>query len=170
MNTRLIISLLCAGALAFACGPRSRSEAPSSALASAQPARTTPSAERPRKNSSAAARPADVKLDSRLKIDVAREEVRFALNVTNVGKKHAELDFPSGQSYDIVVVDTAGREVWRWAKDRMFTQSMHNKQLGGGESMNINETWKPTTGHYTAIARLSSSNYPVEQRADFVVP
>ncbi|MDB4874694.1 MAG: Intracellular proteinase inhibitor [Gemmatimonadetes bacterium] len=168
MNTRLIISLLCAGALAFACGPRSRSEAPS-ALATAQPVRVASAAERPRRHDSASAR-ADVKLTSQLKVDVAPREVRIALDVKNIGGKHAEIDFPSGQSYDIAVVDSAGREVWRWAKGRMFTQSVQNKQLGGGESMQVAESWTPKAGRYVAIATLTSSNYPVEQRAEFVVP
>src|ERR1700712_4914364 len=102
MNTRLIISLLCAGALAFACGPRSRSEAPS-ALATAQPVRVaTAAVEHPRRHDSASAR-SDVKLTSQLKVDVAPREVRIALDVKNVGGKHAEIDFPSGQSYDIAV-------------------------------------------------------------------
>jgi hypothetical protein len=168
MNTRLIISLLCAGALAFACGPRSRSEAPS-ALATAQPVRLAATAEHPRRRDSANPH-ADVKLASQLEVDVAPSEVRFALDVKNVGGKHAEIDFPNGQSYDIAVVDSAGREVWRWAKGRLFTQSVQNKQLGGGESMQIAESWTPTAGRYTAIATLTSSNYPVEQRAAFVVP
>ena len=179
MNTRLIISLLCAGALAFACGPRSRSEAPSSLATaqSAQPIRVsqipraprTQSAQRAKRHDSPGPR-ADVRLASRLDVYVAQQEVRFALNVKNVGAKHAELDFPSGQTYDIVVVDSIGREVWRWAKGRMFTQNVQNKELGGGDEMQIAESWKTKTGRYTAIATLASSNYPVEQRADFIVP
>lgn len=111
-----------------------------------------------------------MKLDSRLDVYVAPQEVSFALKIKNVGGKHAELDFPTGQTYDIVVVDSIGREVWRWAKGRMFTQNLQNKELGGGDEMQIAESWKPKTGRYTAIATLASSNYPVEQRAEFVVP
>jgi hypothetical protein len=164
MNTRLIISLLCAGALAFACGPRSHSEAP--ALATTQPVQAPAAATRTHRVTS---KKAGVELASHLAVDVRPREVRFALDVTNVGKKHAELDFPNGQAYDIVVVDSAGREVWRWARGRMFTQSMQNKQLGGGDSMQIAESWTPVPGHYTVIATLNSSNYPVEERADFTV-
>jgi hypothetical protein len=173
MNTRLIISLLCAGALAFACGPRSHSEAPA-AIVSAVPAQTvapaTPTEHAPRVSKSSKA-PAEVKLDSRLKVDVAKEQVRFALDVRNVGKKHAELNFPSGQSYDFVVVDSSGREVWHWSSSRMFTSAMQNKQLGAGEAMEVSEAWQPpaVAGRYVAIATLKSSNYPVEQRAEFVV-
>jgi hypothetical protein len=128
-----------------------------------------PSTSRPKRHDTAGAR-TDVKLDSRFDVYVAPQEVRFALNVKNIGGRHAELDFPNGQTYDIVVIDSVGHEVWRWAKGRMFTQNVQNKDLGGGDVMRIAESWKPKTGRYTAIATLASSNYPVEQRADFVVP
>jgi hypothetical protein len=167
MNTRLIISLLCAGALAFACGPRSRSEAPSSALAAALPVRATPTANHPRAHNNP--KVPQAKLDSHLDVDVAPREVRFALDVKNVGNKHAEINFTNGQSYDFVVVDSVGREVWHWARQRMFTQTVQNKELGAGDSMRVAESWTPTAGRYTAIATLTSSNYPVEQRADFIV-
>jgi hypothetical protein len=38
--------------------------------------------------------------------------------------------------------------------------------------MHVAEAWKRPSrpGHYTAIATLNSSNYPVEQRADFTLP
>jgi hypothetical protein len=37
--------------------------------------------------------------------------------------------------------------------------------------MHAKESWtKPIPGRYTAIATLNSTNFPTEQRADFVVP
>jgi hypothetical protein len=189
MNTRLIISLLCAGALAFACGPRSRNEAPV-ALASMLPihsravidtpretlgevSRETPR-ETPRETSRRASNVrAEVKLNARFDIAVEPHAVRFALVVKNVGGKHAELNFSDGQSHDFVVIDSTGREVWHWSDGRIFTQSVQNKQLGAGESMRVSEAWKrhdAAAGHYTAIATLKSSNYPTEQRATFVIP
>lgn len=172
MNTRLIISLLCAGALAFACGPRSRTEAPV-ALASMLPMRATranPVVERPRLASKSRA---EVKLDSHFSVAVDANAVHFALIVKNVGGKHAELNFADGQSYDFAVADSAGREVWHWSDGRIFTQSVQNKQLGAGESMRVSEAWKRhavAPGRYTAIATLKSSNYPTQQRAEFVIP
>ncbi len=164
MNTRLIISLLCAGALAFACGPRSRSEAPSSALASAQP----PAPSHGLKRSTTGKH--EVKLDSKLRVDVAPADVQFALDVINVGDKHAEIDFNNGQSYDFVVLDSVGREVWHWSRGRMFTQSVQNKQLSAGDAMHVAESTAIKPGRYTAVATLNSSNYPVEERMEFVVP
>ena len=93
--------------------------------------------------------------------------------IKNAGNKHAELDFASGQRYDFVVIDSVGRPVWQWSNGRMFTQTVQNKQLGGGESMRVSETWNKASaapGKYTVIATLKSSNYPQEQRADFVLP
>lgn len=181
MNTRLTISLLCAGALAFACGPRSHSEAPT-ALASAVPIHAvanavsrTPVGDHLRRHDATSGKRGDVqrieKLDSRFNIDIAPRRVLFALDVKNVGGKHIELNFPNGQSYDFVVVDSLGREIWRWSSGRMFTQGVQNKQLGTGEGMRVSETWSRPAhpGHYTAIATLKSSNFPVEQRVDFVM-
>ncbi len=174
MNTRLIISLLCAGALAFACGPRSRSDAPGT-LASALPIKAAEvkaafasGLSHPSKKAKAKA---DAKIDTRLNVSVAKNDVRLALDVRNTGGRHAELTFPSGQSYEFIVVDSAGKEVWRWSHGRMFTQGITNKQLGAGEAMQIGETWKEGAkpGRYTAIATLKSSNFPVEQRVDFVM-
>jgi hypothetical protein len=170
MNTRLIISLLCAGALAFACGPRSHSDAPTTLAgtlplhaSSAKPA--APAAPRSKKSSSK-----DARIASKLNVTVADNDVRLALDVKNVGAKHAELTFPSGQAYDFVVVDSVGREVWRWSRGHMFTSGVQNKQLGAGDMIQVSERWDtPKSGHYTAIATLRSSNFPVEERVDFVM-
>ena len=169
MNTRLIISLLCAGALAFACAPRSRSDTPV-ALASMLPIRSSVDVERPRR---ASTKRAEVKLDTRFDVKVDANAVHFALVVKNVGGKHAELNFADGQSYDFVVSDSTGREVWQWSTGRMFTQSVQNKQLGAGESMRVNESWNRRSvraGRYSVTAILKSSNYPSEQRATFALP
>ncbi len=182
MNIRLILLLCVAGALAFACGPRSRSESVAAAsilpMQAAQSAQfssqlTNKTSERSSERSKRrdSAKPV-AKIDSRLNVDVAQNEVRFALNVANVGTKHVELSFPNGKSYDFVVVDSLGREVWHWSTGRMFTQGVQNKQLGTGDVMRVAEAWKRPAqgGHFTAIATLNSSNYPLEQRVDFTLP
>ncbi|MGH9887930.1 MAG: BsuPI-related putative proteinase inhibitor [bacterium] len=164
----VIISLLCAGALAFACGPRSHSEP--GTLAAAQ---TLSIADKPVEHTRrATTKNKTAKLEPRLTVDVARKTVRFAFDVANVGNKHVELSFPTGKSYDIVVVDSLGREVWAWSNGRMFTQGVQNKQLDAGDAMKVAETWSgpAQSGAYTAIATLNSSNFHVEQRVDFVVP
>ena len=162
--SRVAIALLCAGALAFACGPRTHSEAASTAsLTTAAPVvqqGTTHS----HSDGAALASQLDVKLD--------RHDVLFALHVTNQGRKHVEVAFPNGQTHEFVVVDSVGREVWRWSASRLFTQALQNKLLGGGETMSVGERWPhpQARGKYTVIATLNSSNFPIQERADFVVP
>jgi Intracellular proteinase inhibitor len=99
------------------------------------------------------------------------ETVTFAFHVTNSSAKRVELRFPSGQTHDLVVLDTQGREVWRWSQGRMFTQSMQNKILGASDTLTFTETWHPEhAGSYTAVALLLSQNFPTEQRAEFSLP
>jgi hypothetical protein len=173
MNTRLIIPLLIAGALAFACGPRSHSEPGAVSTASAltsigAPRVTAKPAEHSRRSANA---PKEPKLDAQLNVTVVANDVHLALNVSNVGGKYVELSFPNGRSHDFVVVDSSGRHVWQWSNGRMFTQGVQNKQLGAGDAMKLEGEWAKTAapGRYTAIATLNSTNYPVERRIEFVV-
>ncbi len=149
MNIRFAIALASVGALAFACSPRSRSTSqnsqPAAPLATAlllKSSATGEIVERPERSERARLRSSATstktaatstktapKLDSHLVVTVQPTAIQFALGVKNVGKKHVELTFRSGQSYDFVVVDSVGREVWRWSAGRMFTQGVQNKQL-----------------------------------------
>ena len=167
MNTRFLIPLLVAGALAFACGPRSHSDPGKVAVAQTTTV-TSKANEQPKRPKPITK---EAKLDHRLKVDVHQNAVRFAFDVANVGGKHIELSFPSGKSYDFVVFDSTGREVWNSAKGRMFTQGVQNKQLSFGDSINVSEEWEslPQPGLYTAIATLHSTNYPITDRIEFVI-
>jgi hypothetical protein len=175
MNRSLLITLFVVGAFAFACVPRSRTDASTALLTAFRQSRsiispaantpvppTTSHGTRDEKN--------DQTLSAELNVTAQPNEVLFVLDVTNGGSKRVEVNFPDGQTYDFEVVDSVGREVWHWAQGQIFTQSMQNKLLGKGQSMRISERWRaPRVGRYTAIARLRSSNYPVEQKVVFDV-
>lgn len=154
MNTRYLVPLLCGGALVFAYGPITHSES----AQSAQRAGTAPVI-----TSAPLASSLGVKVD---------EGVEFVFHVTNAGEKKLELTFPSGQTHDFVVLDTLGREVWRWSEGRMFTQSLQNKMLGTGETLSYDDRWpvKSAHGRFVAVAQLKSRNFPVETRVDFEIP
>ena len=149
MLPRIIVPLLAAAALVFACGPR------------------TP-------NSVANARPKtsiEQGVTSHVMVDTLRGQVRFAIEVTNDTRKAVELDFPDGRTHDFVVIDERGREVWRWSAGRMFTQGMQNRLLEAHDSAVYAERWQPPTkGRYTLVAQLNSENYPVRQRVEFSLP
>ncbi len=155
LSSRLLIALLGAGALALACGPHvasTDSDANAETPGNVQPNDGTP-------------------LATSLDVSV-RDDVTLTLHVTNTSGKRVELTFPSGQTHEFVVVDSTGKEVWRWSNGRLFTQAIQNKLLTSKESAKYEETWDPSqaTGKFTAIARLVSSNYPIEERVEFTLP
>ena len=148
MLSRIIVPLLAAAVLMFACGPRT-----SSPVSSA----------RPKVGS-------EQGVTSHVVVDTSRGAVRFAIEVANDSRKRVELDFPDGRTHDFVVLNDAGREVWRWSAGRLFTQTMKNRLLDAHASVVYDERWSPPSpGHYTLVASLRSENYPVQQRVDFSV-
>jgi len=104
-------------------------------------------------------------------VSVEHKSIRFALDVSNPTKKDVELTFPDGQTHDFIVLDSAGREVYRWGEGRMFTQSVQNRTIDGGETMHIVERadLDLPAGNYVAVAKLRSTNFPVQERAPFEV-
>lgn len=151
MTSRLIIALLTAGSIAFACGPRqSESEA---ASAPAAPVRLPANA------------PA---LATTLELSVS-ESVDFRLHVTNTSGRKIEMTFPTSQTHDFYILDASGREVWRWSAGRMFTQGVQKKLVDGGATLSFADRWvgPMAGGTYTAVAMLLSSSHPTEQRVEF---
>jgi hypothetical protein len=162
MNSRLIIPILVIGAFAFACGPRPNEASTPSVSA----VKSVAAPSRRREPRPAKIRPA---------IAVTRDEngvVHVSLTVANAGDKATELSFASGKTHDVAVLDERGREVWRWSVGKLFTQALQTRPLGGGDSVNFDESWKPRDmrGRYVVVATLESTNYPVEQRAELVLP
>lgn len=102
------------------------------------------------------------------------DTVRLTLQVTNPSTAPVAVTFSSGQSYDFVVRPAgAGAEVWRWSADMGFTQALRTLTLGPGETWTFTERWTPPPGlrgEFAAIARLTSSDRPVERTATFRLP
>jgi hypothetical protein len=160
ITSRLILWLLCAGALVLACGPHTHHNESAANAADAPPA----------------PKPAVPAVDGQIlatsaNVSVSRG-VALSLHVTNVADHSVEIDFPNGQTHDFVVLDSAGHELWRWSNGRMFTQAVQNKLLGSTETVTYEEQWKPQGlhGDFTLVAILRSSNFPKEERVGFRVP
>jgi hypothetical protein len=169
MNVRnLLIPLLCLGAVAFACGPRSHSEASLVSVNLATAVAAPPVVNRVKK---APKKEQQVRVAPNFTISVEHKSIRFALDVTNPTKKDVELTFPDGQTHDFIVLDSVGREVYRWGEGRMFTQSVQNRTIDGGDTMHITEqaTLDLPPGSYVAVAKLRSTNFPVQERVPFEV-
>jgi intracellular proteinase inhibitor BsuPI len=177
MKTRALITLLCAGAAGLVWSPRAHSEASYPAL---QTRGRAPRDTDDVKQQGRAARTAPIRgrrnMDGKLvpSLNVARigEQVRFTFNVANAGSRRVEVKFPTGQTHDIVVLDSAGRELWRWAEGRMFTEARQYRAIGGGDSLVLEDGWNrpPASGKLVAVAVLKSTNYPIEHRIEFTLP
>jgi hypothetical protein len=172
MNTRILIPLLLAGAVALACGSRTRSDAAAAPADKSVQQAGTPVVSAPSVSADTHAgthTPTGAPLKSAFVVRAEARAIHFSLDLTNAGKKNLELEFPSGQEYDFAVIDSTGREVYRWGKERMFTQSLQNRLLDGGETMRYEERADKAlpNGSYVAVATLRSTNFPVQERVPF---
>lgn len=104
----------------------------------------------------------------------AGDTVVLTLQLTNPSAAPAAFTFSSGQTYDFVVRPAgAGAELWRWSADMGFTQAVRTLTLAPGETWTFGERWTPppgTRGELVAVARLTSSDRPVEHTAVFRLP
>jgi hypothetical protein len=164
MYSRLVVPLVCAAAIVFACGPRPRGTVASKPVPATRRLDGTHSAAGSRR-----LRKGDTtRVDAALAIAPDVDGVRLALSVVNLDSRQLEIDFPNGQTRDFVVLDAAGREVWRWSRGRLFTQTVQNRFLSAGDTAVYEERWTaPAPGQYTVVATLRSKNYPIERRASF---
>jgi hypothetical protein len=147
MTNRFIIPLLCAASVAFARGTNSHKET----LAE-----------------STGIRDAKSVLTSKLTVN-SNHGVEMNLDVRNNTKKMVELRFASGKTYDFVVTDASGKEVWRWSAGRMFTQAIQNTLVKSRDVTTFSENWdaKDMHGKFTATATLLSENHPVQESVEF---
>ena len=144
--------MLCIAAIALACGPHA-SRGDGDAHASVPGSRES-GVEHPL---------TDTSLAASSKVAVG-STVRLALRVTNLAKHFVEVNFPSGQTHEFVILDSVGTEVWRWSTGKMFTQALQNRNVDPNATLSFDEQWKPQgrRGHFTAPASLRSRNHPVE--------
>jgi hypothetical protein len=171
MKGKISLTLLCTAALAFACGPRTR-DAVSSSNTTRDTRANAPSETRESDaNVTRSNTPRDPNSPLTPSLDVAVDNgVRFDFTVVNESRKKLELDFANGRMHDLVVLDSLGREVWRWSEGRLFTQAMVSKVLRTSDSLRYEDSWKDAKpGHYTAVATLASANFPITQRVEFTV-
>lgn len=95
--------------------------------------------------------------------------MRFTFRVANNGAGPVDLSFQSGQRYEFIVSDSVGAEVWRWSSEQMFTQALGEERLEAGGVLEYGAVWKPgdLSGMYRAVARLVSSDRPLELGTEF---
>lgn len=100
------------------------------------------------------------------------DSVEFLLQVTNTTGSAVDVVYPTGQSFDFVVSDSGGREVWRWSADRMFTQAVRAEELAPGETITHSAVWwaaDQPRGEYSVLGTLTVADRAVQQRTEFTL-
>ncbi|MEW6379918.1 MAG: BsuPI-related putative proteinase inhibitor [bacterium] len=96
------------------------------------------------------------------------EEIIITFTVTNYrGAEPITLNFTSGQRFDGVVKDSAGKEIFRLSDNKFFTLSLAFIELEPGETLSFQDRWDQKDsqgslvppGTYTLEAFLTSSDY-----------
>lgn len=96
--------------------------------------------------------------------------VTFLLELTNHTGKLMELQFPSAQTHDFAVLNAKGDTVWRWSRERMFTQVIRTQALAKNAQITFTEEWKEAKpGTYTLVATTTSLSHPVTEQIGFTV-
>lgn len=171
MDRRILVPLLAAAGVVFACGPlphfgsglpvrSARLRHPTHTSTAAHGLKRAPGA--PDVEGALAVAPTAV---------AGNAEVHFALTVVNASDRRVEVDFPDGRTRDFAVYDSAGRELWRASRGRLYTQLVQNTLLAAGDTVVYEAAWRaPAPGRYAVVAELRSTNHPVLRHSDFVVP
>lgn len=71
------------------------------------------------------------------------EDVTIRLRVENDGNKPVSLTFPTSQRYDIIITKD-GKEVWRWAYEKVFAMAITVLKMDPGEVLSFEERWRQT--------------------------
>jgi hypothetical protein len=74
--------------------------------------------------------------------EVHGNQVHFKLLLENKGENTAQLQFSSGQQFEIVVKEEGKGEVYRYSKDKMFTQALIDLSMEPGDIKIWEDDWK----------------------------
>lgn len=117
--------------------------------------------------------------DSTLVLTVATDKLRYApgdpitvtMAVMNRSGVAVTLNFSTGQRYDFTLKDSAGKVVWQWAAERMFTQVLGEETIVPGGELVYREqfTGRLAPGSYRIVGTLVAMDGPRSARATVVV-
>jgi hypothetical protein len=79
------------------------------------------------------------------------ESLPMRLVVRNTGDRTLVVPFATGQRFDVVVMQE-GAPVWRWSRDRSFTQAATTVRLRPGEAVEYPVTWDMRTSAGRTVA------------------
>lgn len=101
----------------------------------------------------------------------AGDTIRATLVVTNRSEAAVLLPFATTQRYDFALTDASGREVWRWAADRMFGQEIGEEHLEPGGRLAYTERLRAPAvpGGYRLAGTIVVTGAPLTASAAITV-
>jgi intracellular proteinase inhibitor BsuPI len=95
----------------------------------------------------------------------AGQQVRWVFTVVNGGSEPRRLSFTSAQQAD-VVLEAAGRERYRWSRDKLFAAVIIDTELAAGEErvIALDDVLSVEPGDYSLVATLTASPRPPSVR------
>ena len=67
------------------------------------------------------------------------------------------LEFPTGQEFDVALVDPEGKVVWKWSDGQVFTNAVHRQVIAGHWAVPVRLP-RPPAGGYTLRAWLTTAS------------
>ncbi|SDZ02208.1 Intracellular proteinase inhibitor [Evansella caseinilytica] len=77
-----------------------------------------------------------------LKAEEKDGAIRVTMNLTNEAEETRQLQFSSGQQYDVIMKDATGKVVYHYAEGKMFTQALITEMIRPGETLTFVDDWK----------------------------
>jgi hypothetical protein len=82
------------------------------------------------------------------------ENVEFSITVRNASQTTQNLQFTSGQSFDITARAAGAKEdAWRWSADKIFSMALRRQSLRAGEEQVFKATWDQSAGDGQPLPR-----------------
>ena len=99
--------------------------------------------------------------ETRASYEILEDKVVFNIELMSHYTKDTTLMFGSGQSFELVITDDHGNEVYRFSDGRGFIQVIREVTIGAGESLKFQDSWDMTDKDG---AKLTNGNFKAEIR------
>jgi hypothetical protein len=85
----------------------------------------------------------------------ANGPINATLRLQNNGTSPVDLQFATGQEYDLALVASDGTVTWKWSADRVFVESLHSRSVNGEWSTAV-AVPRPAAGVYSLQAWITT--------------
>ncbi|AOC90539.1 BsuPI-related putative proteinase inhibitor [Bacillus sp. L381] len=94
------------------------------------------------------------------------QQIEFQMSLKNKSGSPIDFTFSSGQKFELTVHDQHNKELYRYSKDRMFTQAFQTVTLMPNETYDFSDVWKnvPGPGTYTVTVTFLGKSDQIGKR------